>query len=245
MSDIIKIRPTVSQNFTGNGSNKVFTLSNTPNAIEEVKVNNAITTAYTFSGNVVTFTTAPANTVAIVITYNYWMELPTVAGKDGKTAYQAAVSAGYTGTESAFNTALASVGNKQATINVSGILKGNGSGSVTQAVSGTDYLLPSGTASKANTLANARNIIIGNATKSFNGSANITYTLDEIGAAPVSHSQAASTITAGTLGGAVVANASAVTNLNTKQVRNIHAGTTDMTAGVTPLPTGDIYIYYE
>lgn len=60
-----------------------------------------------------------------------------------------------------------------------------------------------------------------------------------------SHSQPASTITAGTLAGKVVANASAVTDLTAKQVRNIYAGTTDMEAGVTALTTGDIYIVYE
>ena len=60
-----------------------------------------------------------------------------------------------------------------------------------------------------------------------------------------SHSQPASTITAGTLAGKVVANASAVTDLTAKQVRNIYAGTADMTAGVTELATGDIYIVYE
>ena len=60
-----------------------------------------------------------------------------------------------------------------------------------------------------------------------------------------SHSQAASTITAGTLAGKVVANASAVTDLTAKQVRNIYAGTADMTAGTTELATGDIYIVYE
>lgn len=60
-----------------------------------------------------------------------------------------------------------------------------------------------------------------------------------------SHSQPASDITAGTFAGQVVANASAVTDLTAKQVRNIYAGTTDMEAGVTALTTGDIYIVYE
>lgn len=60
-----------------------------------------------------------------------------------------------------------------------------------------------------------------------------------------SHSQPASDITAGTFAGQVVANASAVTDLTTKQVRNIYAGTADMTAGITELATGDIYIVYE
>lgn len=60
-----------------------------------------------------------------------------------------------------------------------------------------------------------------------------------------SHSQPASDITAGTFAGQVVANASAVTDLTAKQVRNIYAGTADMTAGTTELATGDIYIVYE
>ena len=62
---------------------------------------------------------------------------------------------------------------------------------------------------------------------------------------PSAHNQAASTITAGTLGGSVVANATAVANLSTKQVRNIYAGTTALTEGVTALTSGDIYIMYE
>ena len=48
-------------------------------------------------------------------------------------------------------------------------------------------------------------------------------------------------ITGGTMGGALVANASAVANLGTKQIRNIYAGTAELTAGSSALPTGDIY----
>ena len=62
---------------------------------------------------------------------------------------------------------------------------------------------------------------------------------------PAAHNQAASTITAGTLGGQVVANASAVTTIGTAQVRNTYAGTGDMIAGSTALTTGAIYIMYE
>lgn len=58
---------------------------------------------------------------------------------------------------------------------------------------------------------------------------------------PSAHNQAASTITAGTLAGQVVANASAVATLGTKQVRNIYAGTAELTAGSSALPSGDIY----
>ncbi len=52
-------------------------------------------------------------------------------------------------------------------------------------------------------------------------------------------------ITGGTLGGKVIANATAVAALNEKQVRNIYAGTTDLTPGTSELATGDIYIVYE
>lgn len=67
----------------------------------------------------------------------------------------------------------------------------------------------------------------------------------DIGAASSSHSHAASDVNAGTLAGQVVANSTAVATLGTAQVRNIYAGTSDMTAGVTALATGDLYFVYE
>lgn len=57
--------------------------------------------------------------------------------------------------------------------------------------------------------------------------------------------QPASTITEGTLAGKVIANKDSVGNLSIKQVRNIYAGTTDLVAGSSTLPAGDIYIVYE
>jgi hypothetical protein len=63
--------------------------------------------------------------------------------------------------------------------------------------------------------------------------------------ADTTHNQAASTITAGTLAGQVNANATAVTNVGTAQVRNITASTTDLTAGTSALATGDIYFVFE
>ena len=42
-----------------------------------------------------------------------------------------------------------------------------------------------------------------------------------------------------------VANATSVATLGDRQIRNIYAGTTDLTPGVSALPTGDIYIVYE
>lgn len=52
-------------------------------------------------------------------------------------------------------------------------------------------------------------------------------------------------IGAGTLAGRVQANTTAQATLANTQVRNIYAGTTDMTAGTTTLASGSIYIMYE
>ncbi len=62
---------------------------------------------------------------------------------------------------------------------------------------------------------------------------------------PAAHTHAAADVSAGTLGGRVLANASAVTTLGTAQVRNIRAGTADLTAGSSSLATGEIYLVYE
>ncbi len=61
----------------------------------------------------------------------------------------------------------------------------------------------------------------------------------------VAHTHSAADVSAGTLGGRVLANASAVTTLGTAQVRNIRAGTADLTAGSSSLATGEIYFVYE
>ena len=72
------------------------------------------------------------------------------------------------------------------------------------------------------------------------------FTYAEIhGAAAVSHTQAASTITAGGFAGKVTANGTAMASLGDTQLRNIYAGTSDMTAGTTALGTGAIYLVYE
>ena len=65
------------------------------------------------------------------------------AGADGKSAYASAQDGGYTGTETQFNADLAAVSGKQSKITASGILKGDGAGSVSAAVKGTDYAGPS------------------------------------------------------------------------------------------------------
>ena len=61
-----------------------------------------------------------------------------------------------------------------------------------------------------------------------------------------SHNHSAADInSSSTFGAQVKANATAVQTLGTSQVRNIYAGTSDMTAGTSALTTGDIYLAYE
>ena len=60
--------------------------------------------------------------------------------------------------------------------------------------------------------------------------------------APLSHTHAASQVTAGKLAGIV--NATDNIGLDQQAVRNIYAGTTDIGVGVA-LPTGVIYLVYE
>ena len=62
---------------------------------------------------------------------------------------------------------------------------------------------------------------------------------------PSGHTHDASQITAGTLAGAVLANAAAAADVGSSQVRNIHAGTGDLTAGSSALASGQIYLVYE
>lgn len=88
---------------------------------------------------------------------------------------------------------------RQAKITAAGILKGDGSGSVSAAQAGTDYLAPS------------VNIMENNVAQAMT--------------APLT--------------------AMSETDISTPQVRNIYAGTADMTAGSTALPTGVIYLVYE
>ena len=50
--------------------------------------------------------------------------------------------------------------------------------------------------------------------------------------------------TQGTLAGLTTANTTAVSTITTTQLRNIYAGTVDMTDGSSVLPSGDIYLVY-
>ena len=62
---------------------------------------------------------------------------------------------------------------------------------------------------------------------------------------PAAHKHSAADVSAGTLGGQVQANAGAAAALGTAQVRDIRAGTADLTAGSSSLASGEIYLVYE
>lgn len=66
----------------------------------------------------------------------------------------------------------------------------------------------------------------------------------DIGAAEADHGHAASKITDGEFAGTNV-RAKTGTDYTTSRIRNIQASTTDLTAGVSGLPSGDIYLVYE
>ena len=65
------------------------------------------------------------------------------------------------------------------------------------------------------------------------------------GKADSSHTQAASTISAGTFTGRVQGNATAMATVSNTQFRNIYAGTSDLTAGTSSLTSGTLYFVYE
>lgn len=122
------------------------------------------------------------------------------------------------------------------------------SGGVYTALSGKQENLVSGTNIKtinSTSLLGSGNITIEGVTDHANLNHLDYASSGHTGFAPTSHTQAASTITAGTLAGKVQANATAMATLGNAQVRDIYAGTSDMTAGTTSLATGSIYVMYE
>lgn len=88
-----------------------------------------------------------------------------------------------------------------------------------------------------------------NALANLPSDSNIQTQLDNLktavdGKAASSHTQAASTITAGTFKATGV-KAATGTDYTTSRIRNIQASTTDLTAGTSELANGDIYFVYE
>ena len=172
-----------------------------------------------------------------------------VAGADGKSAYQTSVEGGYSGTETAFNAALAAMPNHIAdkqnphgvTAAQAGAIptreKGAASGVATL---GTDGKVPSGQLPAMNYAAKTH------ASQHASGGSD-PITPASIGAAASSHNHSATNITSGTL--AVARGGTGQTTLTpaveTKGVRQIYAGTSDMTAGSTSLTTGVVYFVYE
>jgi hypothetical protein len=134
---------------------------------------------------------------------------------------------------------------------VNGILKANGSGVVSAAVAGTDYLSPSGNAATATALATARNI---NGI-AFDGSANITIAADAntlTGTTLASNITASSLTSVGTItsgiwsattidiakgGTGATTAAAALTNLGAQSVDNMSTNITTDAASITRYPS--------
>lgn len=72
---------------------------------------------------------------------------------------------------------------------------------------------------------------------------NVDVVFDSFAAA--AHSHSANSIIGGTFGSKVNANATAAATVGTAQVRDIYAGTSDMSAGSSALTTGALYFVYE
>ena len=68
---VISETTSTSDSFTGDGTTTAFTLTHTPASVTSVTVGGTAETGYTVSGAVITFTTAPADEAAIVVTYTY------------------------------------------------------------------------------------------------------------------------------------------------------------------------------
>lgn len=84
-------------------------------------------------------------------------------------------------------------------VTFSGLVK-LASGVPSAAVAGTDYVIPSGNVATATALATARTLTIGSTGKSFNGSANVSWSLAEIGAQAADADLTAIAALAGTSG---------------------------------------------
>jgi phage minor structural protein len=81
--------------FTGDGTTTIFSLSVVPWKIENVTIDGVPQTAYTASGKVVTFTTAPADGTKIVITFFYFAWTVTATGDGVKTSFFVNATAKY------------------------------------------------------------------------------------------------------------------------------------------------------
>lgn len=168
-----------------------------------------------------------------------------VQGAAGKSAYQSATEAGYNGTEPAFNTSLAGIDQKAsktvpaasgnfAALNVSGDLMDSGR-------KHADYATKAVPAAAGNFAAlNASGYLTDSGKKPADYAAsNHTHAgVYEPANAAIMKTNAAQAMAAPmTAGGAQ--------DVTVAQMRNITAGTADLTAGTSPLATGAIYFVYE
>ena len=148
-------------------------------------------------------------------------------GANGKSAYEMAKSAGYTGTEAQFNAALAAMQNSPFLPLSGGTLTGNLTGKY---ITGT-WLQATAAADLG---AAATKIAV------FDGSGWLYYRTP----AQIRSDGGGAPLASPTFTGTPKAPASA-TDYTTARLRNIRAGTADLTAGSSSLNSGEIYLVYE
>lgn len=173
-------------------------------------------------------------------------------GKDGKSAYEIAQDNGFEGTEEEWLESLkgekGEKGDKgdtgaQGIQGIQGEKGDKGDKGDTGAtgvagytpVKGTDYFTEADKQELIDEVAGSHSHDISDVT-------GLQTALDE--KASSSHTQAASTITAGTFSATGIV-AKTGTDYTTARIRNIQGSTTDLTAGTSTLSSGDIYIVYE
>lgn len=175
-----------------------------------------------------------------------------IPGADGKSAYSAATESGYTGTETAFNESLAALPTHIASQSNPHNVTASQIGAVptTRKVNGkalsADVTLSAADVG-ADPAGSAAGVQSGLDAHTGNKANPHGVTAAQVGAAPSNHNHSASNITTGTL--TVARGGTGQTTLTpaveTKGLRQIYAGTADMTAGTTALTTGVLYLMYE
>lgn len=96
MNNLLSLLPaqTAADTFTGDGTTKTFTLTETPTSIVSVTVDGTETSAYTAAGTAVTLTTAPATGSETVVTYRISETVIAIWDGAGNAASNVAASFG-------------------------------------------------------------------------------------------------------------------------------------------------------
>lgn len=138
---------------------------------------------------------------------------------------------------------------KQEEITASGLLKGDGSGSISAAQAGVDYQAPltAGTDYVTPTqLADKQDKITVSGILKGDGAGNVSAAVAGTDyQAPLTAGVDYLPMNGGTLSGQLQASSTAMAALAVQQVRNIYFGTAEMEDGVSDLPAGVLYFQYD